>query len=105
MEGKSKPKVGFVIDIDGTLTLSKKALPGAKETLDYFKANNIPFLLLTNNIAKSELIRANEVTEMLQLEEPLNEKHVVLNYTPIKQKFQQFKDVELGLLADACVNS
>jgi 4-nitrophenyl phosphatase len=47
-------KVGFIIDIDGTLVLGKKPLPGARDTLELLRKSNIPFLLLTNNVAKSE---------------------------------------------------
>ncbi len=58
MEANRYNKVGFVIDIDGTVVLSGKELPGAKETLDYLSEKHIPFLLLTNNVARSEKIKA-----------------------------------------------
>lgn len=49
----NKSRVGFVIDIDGTLVKSGQPLPGAKQSLELLTARGIPFLLLTNNVAKS----------------------------------------------------
>ena len=68
MEG-AKHKVGFVFDNDGCLTIwpTKTPLPGAKQTLDYLTKNNIPYLLLTNNLAKTEQIFAEKVSDILKL--------------------------------------
>jgi ribonucleotide monophosphatase NagD (HAD superfamily) len=48
-----KHKIGFAIDIDGTLTHSKKPIEYAKEALDKLSENKIPYLLLTNNVHRS----------------------------------------------------
>ena len=71
MEAERYKRVGFVIDIDGTVVLSGKALPGAKETLDHLEEKQIPYLLLTNNVARSEKLKAKEVSDMLGLKVPL----------------------------------
>jgi HAD superfamily hydrolase (TIGR01458 family) len=39
---------GLLLDIDGVLTVSWKALPGAVETVGWIERSGIPFLLLTN---------------------------------------------------------
>ena len=92
MEAERYKRVGFVIDIDGTVVLSGKALPGAKETLDHLEEKQIPYLLLTNNVARSEKLKAKEVSDMLGLKVPLKERQVILNYTPIKHKLNELKD-------------
>jgi 4-nitrophenyl phosphatase len=63
-----KNRVGFVIDIDGTLTHSGKAIPRARQTLELMRQQDMPFILLTNNSAPSEQWKADEVTQRLGLE-------------------------------------
>lgn len=82
----------FVFDIDGTLVLNKQPITGASRTLNFLSASKIPFVLLTNNIAQSERSKAQEVSQLLSLDTPLDERQVILNYTPIKGKLQQFKE-------------
>jgi ribonucleotide monophosphatase NagD (HAD superfamily) len=49
-----KHKIGFAIDIDGTLTHNKGPIEYAKQALDKLAQNKIPYLLLTNNVHRSE---------------------------------------------------
>lgn len=42
----------FIFDLDGTVYLGNKLLPGAKELLDWIRDNNKEFLFLTNNSSK-----------------------------------------------------
>jgi len=42
----------FVLDMDGTVFLSDRLLPGAIELVDYLKYSGIPFLFLTNNSSR-----------------------------------------------------
>jgi HAD superfamily hydrolase (TIGR01458 family) len=44
---------GVLLDIDGVLTVSWKALPGARETLDWLEAHDLDFRLVTNTSSKS----------------------------------------------------
>ena len=51
-------RLGFAIDIDGTLILNGKIIAGAREALEKLNKLDIPFVLLTNNTARSEEIKA-----------------------------------------------
>jgi HAD superfamily hydrolase (TIGR01458 family) len=42
-----------LLDVDGVLTVSWKALPGARETIDGLRSASMPFLLLTNTTMKT----------------------------------------------------
>lgn len=53
MESNKIHKIGVAIDIDGTIILKNKIIPGAKEALEKLIQLNIPYLLLTNNISRS----------------------------------------------------
>ena len=44
---------GLLLDIDGVLTISWRAVPGAAETLEALRSAGIPFLLLTNTTVKT----------------------------------------------------
>lgn len=42
----------FVLDMDGTIYLGERLLPGALEFIDYLKMRRLPFLFFTNNSSK-----------------------------------------------------
>lgn len=44
---------GFMFDLDGTLFLEDKVLPGAVEILHYLKSKNSPYCIMTNNSSLS----------------------------------------------------
>ena len=48
MENLGQTKV-FLLDMDGTINLGQRLLPGAKEFIDYLKLSGRRFLFLTNN--------------------------------------------------------
>lgn len=43
----------FVLDMDGTIYLGSKVLPGAKELLEFFDSHGILYFFFTNNSSKS----------------------------------------------------
>ncbi|MCQ2352855.1 MAG: HAD hydrolase-like protein [Victivallaceae bacterium] len=43
----------FLFDVDGTLSLAGRPLPGAQETLDLLKREKFPYLILTNDSSMS----------------------------------------------------
>lgn len=43
----------FVLDMDGTIYLGGRVLPGAKELLELFEQRGIPYFFFTNNSSKS----------------------------------------------------
>lgn len=77
-------RLGFAIDIDGTLILKGKIITGAREALEKLNKLGIPFVLLTNNTAKSEDTKAKELNQILTLSKPITGSQIILNYTPIK---------------------
>lgn len=85
-------RCGFAIDIDGTLLVSHKPLPRAREALNRLLHSKVPFLLLTNNIARSEEAKAQEINQLLKLDRPLTGRDVVLNFTPMKPRFDNFAE-------------
>jgi len=44
----------FLFDMDGTLYLGERVLPGAREMLDLLAGKHVPFFLLTNNSSRSK---------------------------------------------------
>ena len=44
---------GLLLDIDGVLTVSWRAIPGAVEALEALRSADVPFLLLTNTTIKT----------------------------------------------------
>lgn len=56
---KPKNKVSLIVDIDGVIIKSKKAIKGAKEGIELIQKHNIPFVFFTNNISKSQSFKAN----------------------------------------------
>ncbi len=44
----------FLLDLDGTLTLDGRLLPGAKELLSAFREKGLSYYLITNNSSKSK---------------------------------------------------
>jgi HAD superfamily hydrolase (TIGR01457 family) len=44
----------FLFDMDGTLYLGERVLPGAREMLDLLAGKHVPFFLFTNNSSRSK---------------------------------------------------
>lgn len=49
-----RQKQGFIIDMDGVLYHGNNLLPGAKDFVDWLKAENKRFLFLTNSSERSQ---------------------------------------------------
>lgn len=91
MEAK-KNRLAVVVDIDGVIVQQKQKLEGATEGIELLQKNNIPFVFFTNNTAKTEQIKAEQITELLGLATPIGRDQVILNYTPIKNTFHCWHD-------------
>ena len=52
---------GLLIDIDGVLVVSWKALPGAIETMDWIRSSGLPFRLATNTTTRSRAKLADDL--------------------------------------------
>ena len=50
------PVSAWLSDMDGVLVKENRALPGANEFLAALRANNIPFLVLTNNSVFTKVV-------------------------------------------------
>lgn len=86
-----KYEIGFAVDIDGTLVLSHQEIAGSSEALNTMTRNNIPYILVTNNISKSEQTKADELNKLLTLDVPITADQIILNITPLK-KFMPWQD-------------
>lgn len=66
--------------------ISHKEIPGASEALNSLTDSNIPYILVTNNISKSEQTKANELNQMMPgLKQKIEGDQVILNITPLKK--------------------
>lgn len=75
MERASRlPVRAALIDIDGVLTVSWKALPGAVRALERLRASGLPFVLLTNTTSRS---RAEIATTMADLGFPVTAQDIL----------------------------
>ncbi|MBE0684558.1 MAG: HAD-IIA family hydrolase [Anaerolineaceae bacterium] len=54
----------FVLDMDGTIFLSDRLLPGAIELVEYLRVSQIPFLFLTNNSSKHRGLYAEKLNRL-----------------------------------------
>jgi HAD superfamily hydrolase (TIGR01450 family) len=54
----------FVLDMDGTIFLSDRLLPGAIELVECLKHSKIPFLFLTNNSSKHRGLYAEKLNRL-----------------------------------------
>jgi 4-nitrophenyl phosphatase len=61
----------FVFDMDGTVFLGSRLLPGAAEIFPYLQAQNIPYFFLTNNSSRSRSDYAVKLRRLgLAVDEP-----------------------------------
>ena len=65
---------GFLFDIDGTITLGERLLPGARDVIDRLAAFNKPYLLLTNNPYRET---ASMAQQLQRLGIPVDESQIV----------------------------
>lgn len=72
MEKLGEVKV-FLLDMDGTINLGQRLLPGAKEFIDYLKISGRRFLFLTNNSSQDS---SHYVQKMCQLGIPCDADNV-----------------------------
>ena len=54
----------FLMDMDGTLYLEDKLLPGAQSMFQLLDARQIPYYILTNNSSRSRLEYADKLARM-----------------------------------------
>ncbi|PYH95552.1 aspartyl-tRNA synthetase [Aspergillus ellipticus CBS 707.79] len=93
------PDFAFAFDIDGVLLRSSKALPGATKSLDLLRAENIPFLLLTNGGGTHETERMEELSDKLKHDLSLDQ--IVQSHTPFAELVRG--PDEQSALGDKCV--
>jgi 4-nitrophenyl phosphatase/NagD protein len=54
----------ILMDMDGTIYLGERLLPGAQDWLDLLKQNEIPYFFLTNNSSRSRVEYAQKFTRL-----------------------------------------
>jgi ribonucleotide monophosphatase NagD (HAD superfamily) len=52
--------------------------------LNTLTRNNVPYILVTNNISRSEQTKADELNKLLKLDVPITADQIILNITPLK---------------------
>ncbi|MBI9044857.1 MAG: HAD-IIA family hydrolase [Anaerolineaceae bacterium] len=73
MENKLTTASCFLFDMDGTIYLGERLLPGALDFINYLKENQIPYYFLTNNSSRS---RADYVTKLNNMGLPSPEEKI-----------------------------
>lgn len=74
----------FVFDIDGVLIRGKKPILQAKPALEILNSHKIPYILMTNGGGVLERRKAEEVSEITQLNPPISPLQIVQSHTPLK---------------------
>lgn len=68
MNSSARQKLGtiqcFLLDMDGTVYLGDQLLPGAREFIDYLLEKSIPFLFISNNSSKNELVYQRKLNKL-----------------------------------------
>jgi len=54
----------YLLDMDGTIFLGGKLLPGASDFLNLLRQRGIPFYFLTNNSSRSKIEYANKLSQL-----------------------------------------
>jgi len=63
----------FLFDMDGTVYLGDRLLPGARDLLAYLEASSLPFYFITNNSSRS---RGDYAAKLRRLGLPYGEEHI-----------------------------
>ena len=61
----------FVLDMDGTVYLGSRLLPGALEFIEYLRKTRRDFLFVTNNSSRHAEYYANKLTKLALTATPL----------------------------------
>lgn len=84
------PEFALAFDIDGVLVRGKIPIPSGKVALDLLKANNIPFIMLTNSGGHHEEIHSSRVGERVGT--AIEEDQFVQSHTPFKLVIEHYKN-------------
>ncbi|WP_042698396.1 HAD-IIA family hydrolase [Thermococcus sp. PK] len=56
--------IGIIFDMDGVIYRGKEPIEGAKEVIEFLKANGIPFVFLTNNSTRNARMYKEKLQKM-----------------------------------------
>jgi 4-nitrophenyl phosphatase/NagD protein len=86
----------FVLDMDGTVFLGDRLLPGASEFVGYLQSMEIPYLFLTNNSSKHRGLYAEKLSSLgLEVNERLIFTSGEATAVFIKQQFPHIQYIDL----------
>lgn len=87
----------FLLDMDGTVYLGNQLLPGARDFIDYLIEKSIPFLFISNNSSKNELMYQRKLKKLglkVATDHIFTSGEATVNY--INEKFSKSKVFLLG---------
>ncbi|KAI7862556.1 HAD-like domain-containing protein [Spinellus fusiger] len=92
------PNYAFAFDIDGVLIKGKNTLPQAKRALRLLNGDNsskrhVPFVLLTNGGGVTEAQKAQQISQMLDVE--IRPEQVILSHSPMRLLAEKYKDKQV----------
>ncbi|KAI8097266.1 HAD-like domain-containing protein [Halteromyces radiatus] len=90
-----KPNYAFAFDIDGVLLKGKKPIAEAKSAIQLLNGDNpqnrrVPFVLLTNGGGMTEAAKANQVSNLIDVE--ISPDQVILSHSPMQMLTKKYKE-------------
>lgn len=90
------------MDIDGVIVLGKKVISGAADAISRLRANNVPFICVTNGGEVMEEEKAAKLSQILGVE--IFPHQVVLSHTPMKDLVPQYANSRVLVIGnDNCL--
>ncbi|KAI8143055.1 HAD-like domain-containing protein [Fennellomyces sp. T-0311] len=94
-QAATKTDYAFAFDIDGVLIKGKRTIPEARRAIrllngDNPKGRRVPFVLLTNGGGVTEEAKAQQISDMLDVE--ILPEQVILSHSPMQALVPQYKD-------------
>ncbi|MDO9086770.1 MAG: HAD-IIA family hydrolase [Anaerolineaceae bacterium] len=94
--GKLVGVKAFVLDMDGTIFLGNRLLPGAKEFVEHLGLKQIPYLFLTNNSSKDRRLYAEKLNSLgMDVDESMIFTAGEATAVFIKQQFSHIQNIDL----------
>jgi len=85
-------KFAIAFDIDGVLTRTPNPIQGADVALSMLQKAGVPFCLMTNGGGGTEAAKAQSVSKLLKLQQPLIESQVCVAHTPMRALVKDIGD-------------
>ena len=76
--------MGLVLDIDGVIYRAGQVLEGSDSAVKMMQRLKIPFIFMTNSGSGTEAAKAQQLTDLLRLDQPIRPEQIVMAYSPMR---------------------